>query len=122
MKVRYFWPAMALVAALGQTQAQDCCEWIEHVTEDGPPVRYDHAMAYDSARDVVVLFGGYDIDNDIYYDDTWEWDGVDRTWTLVTPVTTIPPPRFQHAMAYDADRGVVVMFGGNAGPRLGDIN
>ena len=36
-------------------------------------------MAYDSARDVVVLFGGET--NDDFAGDTWEWDGVN--WTQV---------------------------------------
>lgn len=31
-----------------------------------------------------------------------------------------PPPRFQHAMAYDTIRGVTVMFGGYDGGRFGD--
>jgi hypothetical protein len=67
-------------------------------------------MAYDAARAVSVLFGGY------YYDgsghplnDTWEWDGVD--WVQRTPATK-PTPRDFHGMAYDSARGVTVLFGG----------
>jgi hypothetical protein len=40
---------------------------------------------------------------------TWIWDG--STWTLVD-VPTAPPPRSFAAMAYDAARGEVVLFGG----------
>jgi hypothetical protein len=63
-------------------------------------------MAYDSARGVVVLFGGSDGGGE-----TWEWDGSD--WTL--RATTGPSPRDDHAMAYDSARGVVALFGGSAG-------
>ena len=37
----------------------------------GPPQRYEHSMAYDSARDRIVLFGGA---NGWFLGDTWEWD------------------------------------------------
>src|SRR5207245_2077243 len=42
----------------------------------------------------------------------WTWNG--STWTKQSPVTR-PPARTAHAMAYDAARGQVVIFGG-AGP------
>ena len=40
---------------------------------------------------------------------TWKWDGA--AWTRVA--TTGPPPRFVSAMAYDAARAEVVLFGGS---------
>ena len=51
--------------------------------------------------------------------DTWTWDGT--TWTKQQPAVT-PPPRANARMAYDAVRGVVVLFGGNNadGDPLGD--
>src|SRR5262245_14207828 len=67
--------------------------------------RIGHAMVYDSARDVTVLFGGY---NGSQLGETWEWNGVQ--WTFRT--NTGPSPRFEHAMAYDSARGVTVLFGG----------
>lgn len=39
-----------------------------------------HAMAYDDARQVVVLYGGYDGAGRL--GDTWTWDGV--SWTPQT--------------------------------------
>ncbi len=44
----------------------------------GPSPMGSHAMAYDSGRGVVVLFGGMSAAG--YLPDTWEWDGT--TWTL----------------------------------------
>ena len=41
-----------------------------------------HAMAYDVARGVTVLFGGYVLPPDAI-GDTWEWDGT--SWTRTHP-------------------------------------
>jgi hypothetical protein len=70
-------------------------------------------MAYDAARQRVVLFGGQDLG------DTWEWDGV--SWAQRNPAAS-PTARENHAMAYDAARQRVVLFGGYSGASvfLGD--
>jgi hypothetical protein len=69
-------------------------------------------MAYDSARDRIVLFGGAP-----GHSDTWEWDGT--TWLQRTPPLS-PPQRYGHAMAYDSARGWVVLFGGTGSGTLND--
>lgn len=74
----------------------------------GPNPRFDHAMAYDIARDRLVLFGG--TAGGSTTSDTWLFDGA--SWTIATGLN--PPARRQHAMAYDVKRKRVVMFGGNA--------
>ena len=84
-------------------------DWLLAGAPSGPPARDAHSMAYDTRRGRVVLFAGA---NEYYYfdfADTWEWDGT--TWIERRPATS-PPPRFGHAMAYDAARGRVVLFGG----------
>src|SRR5688572_14660643 len=63
-------------------------------------------MAYDAARERVVLFGGQ---GSIGLGDTWEWDGV--SWAQQNPAAS-PTVRQDHAMAYDAARQRVVLFGG----------
>ena len=75
-------------------------------------------MTFDSARAVMVLFGGHNTTPMNPLADTWEWDGT--TWNERTP-STAPPARIGAAMAYDAARVVAVLFGGIAatGP-LGD--
>lgn len=65
-------------------------------------------MAWDAARQRIVLFGGFP-DSAVRLGDTWEWDGA--TWILRTP-TTSPSPRSGHRMAWDPVRQVVVLFGG----------
>jgi hypothetical protein len=46
---------------------------------EGPSTRGGPAFGYDQARDVFVLFGGFDANGDLL-GDTWEWDG---TWHCV---------------------------------------
>jgi len=76
------------------------------------PGRTAASLAYDPARQVLVLFGGG------YLNDTWTWDG--SNWTLLHPATS-PPPRAWASMASDG-RGRLVLFGGSAasGDVLGD--
>jgi len=99
--------AAALCAAILFASHAGAQDW-KQVSSTGPPVRNLHDLAYDSAREVVVLFGGWTGYGDIK-DDTWEWDG--STWTERFPAT-VPPARLSHAMAYDSARGVVVLFAG----------
>ena len=76
------------------------------VTEDGPVSRELGGVAYDTRRDVLVLYGGSSKDE--CYDDTWEWDG--EGWDQKQ---VIGPGVCDHfAMTYDASRGKVVLFGG----------
>ena len=76
-----------------------------------PPARAEASMAYDAARDRVVLFGGYHIQLDevVWLGDTWEWDG-----THWTPVAVDgPSPRGGASMVFDPRRKGVVLFGGD---------
>ncbi len=104
--------ALLLFVAQGQAQRW----WKVDVT--GPPVRQSHAMAYDSARGEIVMFGGWTGYSDIK-GDTWTWDG--NLWSQEFPATN-PPDRTSHVMAFDSARGVVVLFGGqsDSGPILSD--
>ncbi len=88
-------------------------------SETGPTPRTLHAMAYDSCRNVVVLFGGVPNGTGTRFGDTWEWDGID--WTL--RATTGPSQRVGSAIGFDSNRCVTVLFGGVGGPldtRLND--
>ncbi len=84
-------------------------DWLVIQGPASVPARNAHAMAYDSGRGRVVLFGGANENNAVDFGDTWEWDG--RSWIERTSALS-PIPRFGHAMAYDAARGRVVLFGG----------
>jgi hypothetical protein len=70
------------------------------------------AVAYDTARNRAVMFGGaLGWTGKNYLDDgtTWEWDGT--TWRQASPQTS-PSARMWTAMAYDEKRKVSILYGG----------
>lgn len=85
----------------------------------GPGIRESHAMALDTARGKVVLFGGYN--GSAFVNDTWEFDVVTNTWAQAA-VSSSPGPRAGARMVYDSARGRCVLFGGtNGSTRLNDV-
>ncbi len=100
------WAPLPLVD--GETWIWDGSDWAQRFPQSSPSARYRHAMAYDEARDQVVLFGGITADNNTS-DETWIWDGIG--WTQRFPLHR-PPARVEHGMAYDVARQQVVLFGG----------
>jgi len=78
----------------------------------GPAARSRHALAYDSVRNLTVLFGGQDEggEDGAFNAETWEWNGTTRRWTQLT--VSGPSARTLHAMAFDSVRGVTLLFGG----------
>jgi hypothetical protein len=101
--------------------------WKDHVwnptTVGRPPKRRGGAMAFDTKRGVLVLFGGIDGDDtgspSNMRSDTWSWNGIQ--WTLHTP-TQSPPPRYNAAMGYDPVRDRIVMFGGNGTDNISNLD
>lgn len=78
-----------------------------------PGPRVQAAIAYDTRRNRLVLFGGvvaWKAADTVYDSSTWEWDGSD--WHKIETVIA-PPARYQHAMAYDETRGTVILYGGH---------
>ncbi len=103
---------------VGQTWEFDGARWQLRRPDTSPPPRQEHAMVYDAGRGRVVLFGGDGAPTGgvASLADTWEWDGA--TWLRRTGVA--PPVRRRHAMAYDAARRRVVLFGGQGASYLND--
>ena len=81
-----------------------------------PTPRNNHALAYDRARERVVLFGG---SGGGLQSDVWEWDGA--AWSGPRSPTTRPDGRHLHGLAYDEARERVVLFGGNDGALKNDV-
>ncbi|MEO8703687.1 MAG: kelch repeat-containing protein [Kofleriaceae bacterium] len=85
--------------------------------------RFAHAMAYDTARHVAVVFGGTRLTAAAdELADTLEHDA--RGWT-VKAAASAPPARVDHVFVYDPARGEGVVFGGKEaitglGSNLGD--
>jgi phage tail-like protein len=83
--------------------------WTQAFPATSPPVRVNHAMAYDSQTSTLIMFGGNSgIVPQGLLNDTWSWNGTN--WTQIKPSTN-PPARGWHAMAQDPTLGVM-MFGG----------
>ncbi|HEY8074345.1 MAG TPA: hypothetical protein VIF62_09550 [Labilithrix sp.] len=80
--------------------------WSGPLTPQGPSARHGGILAYDSAHQVLVLFGGLGSPGP---SDTWQWDAT--RW--LQPTTPTPPTVTQTTGAYDAERGAVVLFGGH---------
>ncbi|MEK3913041.1 cadherin-like beta sandwich domain-containing protein [Paenibacillus sp. FSL H7-0331] len=83
----------------------------ERVTSNLPPTaRQAAAMAHDEKAGNVVMFGGQG--NSGLFDETWIWDGRQKTWQELTITSSKPPKRQGAVMAYDATSQKVLMFGG----------
>ena len=89
-------------------------EWLE-TADTAPGPRASHAVAYDPVASRLVLFGGFD--GSTYYDDTWVYDLAQNTWSSRAFVTSTPPARYGHSMAYDPVTKQIILFGGFDGIR-----
>ncbi|MDX2153562.1 MAG: hypothetical protein SFV54_22645 [Bryobacteraceae bacterium] len=98
-----------------QTWAWDGKEW-RQLSPQGPlpSPRYRHRMAFDSDKEVIVLFGGLlTRQAPAEAGDTWLWDG--KQWREAQPAGGIAPaPRASHVMAYDPTRRRTVLYGGHS--------
>ncbi|MBI5535808.1 MAG: hypothetical protein HY898_24025 [Deltaproteobacteria bacterium] len=105
------------------TWSWDGTSWLQLCTSGPcnltlPPIRGSHALAYDSTRQAVVLYGGYQ-GAGVTHADTWEWKGSPPKWTLMCSPSTTPcaaGARSSHAMAFDQAHGVTVAFSGSGKP------
>lgn len=85
----------------------DGISWSQRTFAVAPSARYGHTMVFDSARNKVVLFGGFDAAT---RNDVWEYDGT--SWQERSIAGPLPPPRVRHAAAFDSGRNVMVIYGG----------
>ena len=69
------------------------------------------AMAYDSAADRMVVFGGYDFGGGPGSDKTWTYDFESNIWTNRNP-RVHPPAGWLLRSAYDSSAQRTIMFGG----------
>lgn len=73
------------------------------------------ALAYDSTRKLVWLFGA---GNGVYSsggDELWRLNTATRTWTKVIPNGATPPRRIYHGFVYIPQHDIFLLSGGTAG-------
>jgi hypothetical protein len=100
----------------GQPQPHFSDTWVwdgkrwRKVSNDGPPARARHAMAFDRRAGAVLLYGGSVDGSREIFSDMWRWDG--ERWAEIKLTGPTPGRRALHVMAYDAARGKTVLYGG----------
>jgi hypothetical protein len=107
-------PATALEHATDETWLWERNQWVQVFPANVPPPRSAHTMVYDSTSDRILLFGGRKEATVVrqrfgLHGDTWAW--VNGNWQELAPANA-PSARYFTSMAYDRDRGRVVLFGG----------
>ncbi len=101
--------------ALDDTWTWSGQAWLQATPTVTPGGLARHAFAFDSQRQVAVLFGGRH--------DSWSphqfanqtWEFAQGNWTLVAPATQSPPPLADAAFAFHPGLGTMVLFGGEDG-------
>ena len=84
-----------------------------------PPIKQIlNSMVYDPVHDEFILFGGQSGAYPTYDSspDMWVFRPTTNSWTKRVPVGAAPSRRQQHAMVYDPDNQVVILFGGQDPP------
>jgi len=92
---------------LGDTWTFDGVQWQVKPTPQAPGPRQQAALAGDGNFGRLVLLGG--LHNGSALADAWAWDG--SAWSPLAGA--VPPARRGHALAFDAQRGATVCFGGS---------
>lgn len=87
----------------------DGIEWKNILTENNPGERISPGYAFDSKRNLFILFGG--ISKGELKNDLWAWNG--NEWKLLS--FDGPSKRTMGYLAYDKARDKIVLFGGRLG-------
>ncbi|MFN8483978.1 MAG: kelch repeat-containing protein [Anaerolineae bacterium] len=115
LSVFVLYAAQFLLMPVDRMAASDGVEGDWFLTSaTGPAPRVGFALAYDSVRQRVVLFGGHTFvsGNNVFLNDTWEYDGT--SWTRINTAAS-PGARRGFQMVYDAARQRMVIWGGYFG-------
>ncbi|MCU0862374.1 MAG: kelch repeat-containing protein [Planctomycetes bacterium] len=109
---------LSLAATAAMAIAQTPPSWTQSLTGTQPGLRSLQGMAYDSARQRTVMFGGWNYPNGLFNSQTWEWGGT--AWSQIQTASA-PSARSHCMLAFDSVRNRIVLFGGYiAGSTFGD--
>lgn len=104
------------IGSNNETWSWDGSAWTQLNPVNRPTARFGHAMAFDTVRGVVVLYGGVASPSG---QEMWTFDGTD--WTAIPAQPVWPGVRSQHGLAFDEGRGVLVLHGSTT-PRTWEWN
>ena len=93
-------------------------QWTEVFPNTAPESRQSYATYYDPITQKVILFGGYK-EPAPHYNDTWEYNYSNNTWTELNPLTH-PSGRYGSKMVYDPVNQRGILFGGRASAIMDD--
>jgi hypothetical protein len=101
---------------VNDTWEWDGSQWMERTPLNPPTERDVHAMAFDSLRGVIVMYGGWGRlrpgDTGIgQLVDTWEWNGDQWSWISDDGRLGV----WGHSMAFDTATNRTILFGGIQG-------
>jgi hypothetical protein len=115
-KVLMFGGGLSWNNHIGDTWIYDSSDgaWSPETPPTSPSARSSMGMAELYGTDKVILFGGMNAWNS-FFDETWEYDLSEGTWTNLSIISTKPSPRAYINMVniYGTDK--IVLFGGMAG-------
>jgi uncharacterized protein (TIGR03437 family) len=85
-------------------------QWTQRSSTPRPAARQWYAMAFDSRRQRLVLFGGSGGRGSL--NDTWEYDPAADAWAQLSPRGETPAARSRHEAAFVSETGATFFFGG----------
>ncbi|MHA2093604.1 MAG: Kelch repeat-containing protein [Candidatus Hodarchaeales archaeon] len=88
--------------------------WTKLNPLNNPEPRGYTSAVYHNLRDVTILFGGWNEEQDSLFNDTWSYDYTTNNWDQMA--TNSPGERSHAAMAYDSESNLAVLFGGYTVP------
>jgi len=104
-------------SALGTPPASEIATWTRVAGGSSPDPRVGQALAYDSNRKLVMVFGGAAAlsgDTPTARQDVWEWNPATGAWRDRSPTGVMPDARSEAAVVYDSVRDKLILFGGRA--------
>ncbi len=89
--------------------------WTQLTGSTPPPPRNLAAVAIDTARERMMVFGGWEESTQTYYHDTWAFSLASSAGWSQVAASSYPPGRREISMIYDPIGDRLVLFGGNDG-------
>ncbi|MDZ7266779.1 MAG: hypothetical protein ONB48_06660 [candidate division KSB1 bacterium] len=82
------------------------------VPQKHQPGRVDHVAVFDSLKNRMVIFGGWNKEEKEYLGDTWSFSFADHRWRKIKTKHAHPPKRRHAVMVFDARHNWALLCGG----------